>query len=304
MKRLGLFVLSMLMFVFVQAQQAQIMSTRMYNGLTINPAYAGSLNIFSATITHRDQWVNIPGAPNLQAVTAHTSVWHNLIGVGAMFLRDDIGIHQEYSFAGMYSYKIPMPNGILSLGLQGSVNWKESRPDLLNPTDDDDPFFIDLPRRFRPNFGTGIYYANPEFFFGFSIPFIMQPKHFNFDEIETETRDIRTYFLSTGGIMELSPSIKLHPYTVLWTQEGNSISFDLSANLIFEDLAYAGLTYRRGGEIILLMQLILNDNFRFGYAYDIVTNPLSAYSSGSHEIMLNYRRELQMGRHPKCPIYF
>ena len=219
-----------------------------------------------------------------------------------MAMRDEIGDHVENSFAGMYSYKIPMSHGILSLGLQASVNYKYSDfsgRTFLNP---EDPLFVNGRQRFRPNFGTGVYYANPKWFFGLSVPFIMQPKHFKLEE--STQRDIRTYYMATGAVWDLTNSIKIHPYTILTYKEGNELGYDITANLIFEEMAYAGLTYRRGGEMILLMQLVLNDNFRFGYAYDIVTNQLGQYSAGSHEIMLTFRRELNISRHPKCPLYF
>ncbi len=44
------------------AQQRPITGTYMFNGLLINPAYAGSLNLFSATFVNREQWVNIDNA--------------------------------------------------------------------------------------------------------------------------------------------------------------------------------------------------------------------------------------------------
>ena len=50
--------------LLASGQQRAITSTYMFNGLVINPAYAGSLNLLSITGVHRDQWVNVDGAPN------------------------------------------------------------------------------------------------------------------------------------------------------------------------------------------------------------------------------------------------
>ena len=48
-------------------QQRPVTSTYMFNGLVLNPAYAGSLNVFSAVVTNRDQWINVDGAPIMQS---------------------------------------------------------------------------------------------------------------------------------------------------------------------------------------------------------------------------------------------
>ncbi|MBK9286452.1 MAG: type IX secretion system membrane protein PorP/SprF [Flavobacteriales bacterium] len=45
------------------AQQEVMVSQYMFNGLFLNPAYAGSHHYTSASLLHRDQWVNMEGAP-------------------------------------------------------------------------------------------------------------------------------------------------------------------------------------------------------------------------------------------------
>ena len=47
----------------VQAQQELMISQYMFNGLFLNPAYAGSHPYASATSLHRSQWVGMAGAP-------------------------------------------------------------------------------------------------------------------------------------------------------------------------------------------------------------------------------------------------
>jgi hypothetical protein len=45
------------------AQQHPMYSQYMFNMMNINPAYAGSRGVVSATALYRNQWVNIEGAP-------------------------------------------------------------------------------------------------------------------------------------------------------------------------------------------------------------------------------------------------
>lgn len=53
----------------VWAQQDAMYSQYMFNTLAINPAYAGSRDITSATALYRDQWVGIEGAPKTATFT-------------------------------------------------------------------------------------------------------------------------------------------------------------------------------------------------------------------------------------------
>ena len=65
----------------VTAQQDAQYTQYMYNALSINPAYAGSRDMFSAVILHRSQWVGVDGAPTTQTLSGHTPL-NEKVGVG------------------------------------------------------------------------------------------------------------------------------------------------------------------------------------------------------------------------------
>ena len=48
----------------LKAQQDPMLSQYMFNGLYINPAYAGSHKYWSSTLSYRNQWVGLEGAPS------------------------------------------------------------------------------------------------------------------------------------------------------------------------------------------------------------------------------------------------
>lgn len=299
-----------------EAQQRAITSTYMYNGLVINPAYAGSLNVLSLTGVHRDQWVNVDGAPQFQVFTGHTSLLSNRIGVGLTVSKDQIGVHEDVGVFGSYAYKIRTNIGILAMGLQAGFNSRTSDFSNLNLLDNNDPFLFGQQSNFTPNVGTGIYFANPDFFFGVSVPYILENRVY--DELDLSNSDLapvdksflnsresRYYYVTSGGVLHLSSKIKLNPSFLLRVQEEQKLGWDINVNLIFDEIAYVGTNIRRGGDLTFLGQLILNENFRVGYAYDAITNNLNDYSAGSHEIMVNYRIKLRnYKRDPGCPVYF
>ena len=49
-------------------QQELMVSQYMFNGVFINPGYAGSHKYWEATALHRTQWVNLDGAPQSQMI--------------------------------------------------------------------------------------------------------------------------------------------------------------------------------------------------------------------------------------------
>ncbi len=288
------------------SQQRPVISTYMFNGLALNPAYAGSLNIFSASIVHRKQWINVDGAPTSNIFTANTALHGNQIGIGLQVSRDEVGVHEETAMYFSGAYKIRTSAGILAMGLSGGFDNRRSNFNELNILDEDDQLLTGIPTRFTPNFGAGLYFANPIMYAGVSVPYILENSLYNIDVEGTvsEARESRYYYGTGGLIFDLSQNIKLSPSVLLRYQEQSRLGWDLNGTIIFDGVAYAGVSYRSGDALVFLTQLILNENFRIGYAYDTTVNALNESSRGTHEILLNYRIKLNLGKDPQCPVYF
>ena len=59
-------------FFNVQAQQDAQYTQYMYNTLSVNPAYAGSRDVFSFVGLYRTQWVGLDGAPDTFTASMHS----------------------------------------------------------------------------------------------------------------------------------------------------------------------------------------------------------------------------------------
>ncbi|MEQ6165615.1 MULTISPECIES: type IX secretion system membrane protein PorP/SprF [unclassified Ekhidna] len=308
MKRSTIVLFLMIMVSCAFAQQRPVMSTYMFNGLSLNPAYAGSLNILSASFIHRKQWINVDGAPRSNILSVHSSFYGNQIGLGLQAAEDVIGVHKESSLYVSGAYKIKTSAGILAMGLSGGFDNRRSDFEDLNLLREDDELLSGTPTRFTPNFGTGIYFANPRMYAGISVPFILENTLYEVqaeDGTTTEGRESRYYYATGGVIFDINPNVKFSPSALFRYQEQSRVGWDLNATIIFDGIAYAGVSYRSGDAIVFLTQLILNENFRIGYAYDATVNALANNSRGTHEIMLNYRVKLRnYKKDPQCPVYF
>ena len=106
----------------VQAQQEAMYSQYMFNTMAINPAYAGSRNVTSATALYRNQWVGIVGAPKTITLSLDAPINSKKVGLGLQVFSDKIGVTNTTGAFGSYAYRIRLNKGTLSFGLQGGVS--------------------------------------------------------------------------------------------------------------------------------------------------------------------------------------
>jgi type IX secretion system PorP/SprF family membrane protein len=276
------------------AQQQAMYTQYMFNGLAINPAYAGSHQTLEFTALARQQWAGLDGAPSTQTFTAHSPLKNKSIGLGLSVVHDQIGITNQFGVYGAYSYRIQFHNkGVLAMGMQaGFTQYQEDLTQLQGAIrDPNDPNFAqDEVSKFMPNFGAGLYYYTKRFYMGISSPHIVQNK---MDDLEMandlEARQRRHYFYHTGYVFDLSRSVKFKPNLLVKVVEGAPVSADINLNFLFQEVLWAGVSYRSFDSFDALLQLNLTEQFSIGYAYDFATTTeLRRLHSGSHELMLNY----------------
>lgn len=297
----GLLVILIILSVNSYGQQKSVYSQYMFNGLVINPAYAGNQKQLSATGFYRKQWVNLDGAPTSINASVHAGFDKKKIGAGLMITKDAIGIHNDLGIYMSYAYKVVLPNGVLSMGIQGGFNYLQSDFSRLSRQDPDDPVMAINISNFNPNFGTGVFYSNPTTYVGLSVPYILNNKLVDGTEFLSFAREYRYYYLTAGKVLEHSKELKFKPSMLLRVQEGAPIGFDVNMNVILNNTITLGASYRSTDSFVGLFQVQANENFAFGYAYDYTISALNLYSRGSHEIMLNYRIRLS---NTPCHTYF
>jgi type IX secretion system PorP/SprF family membrane protein len=299
------------------AQQRPIHSLYMFDPLIINPAYAGTQVQLSGTAIYRNQWVNFPGAPKTFTASAHSGFRKNRVGVGVLAANDQIGIHDETSVHGIFSYKIPMSKfdkkSSLSFGVMGGFNNLKSDFTKLNPKDGLDPYASRVERDFSWSFGAGLYYRSPKFYAGFSVPYItglstpyiVIENNSYVGDIEKIRYKTRYYYLTGGFTHQVSKNFKLIPSTLIRLQESAPLSFDLNLVSVLYDVVGLGVSYRLDDSIVGMFELQINENFHVGYAYDFTTSDLRLYSNGTHEIMINYRVRInRIHKGLECPSYW
>lgn len=272
------------------AQQQVMFTQYMFNQLAINPAYAGIHEGISASLLARNQWVGFEGAPKTQTFSIHSPIRYRSIAVGAVLIRDQIGLTDQFGAYFSSAYRINFSDRTkLSFGLQLSFN--QYQVDYSENVNNDPSLAGQNINDISPNAGAGIMWHSERFYLGFSVPQLVSNtlNLSNEGTVDSDAKLIRHYFMSAGYVFDLNPNLKLKPNILFKWVEGAPFEIDINANFLIKELVWLGLSYRSLDSFDALFQLQVTPQFQLGYSYDfLTTTDLSRVNSGSHEIMINY----------------
>ena len=286
----------------VFAQQDPMYSQYVFNGLLINPAYAGSREVLNATALYRDQWVNLPGAPKTGNFSVDSPIKNQKVGLGLNMVFDKIGVTGHSGVYGIYSYKLFLSESILSFGIQAGVDFYNSSNSQVIYSDNSqvDPAFASDYHKVLPNFSFGMYYRRDRFYAGISTMNLLgrsiQNEIYPNMANDLNINVVSHFYLSTGYLLDLNKDIQFQPSFLLRFVPGAPLEADFNAVFMFYDLLSLGVSYRTNASVDILTQIRINKQLSLGYSYEYSTNELSNFTSGSHEIMLRYQFDFSKGK--------
>ena len=283
------------------AQQVATYAQYMFNGLAINPAYAGHNKELSTTFLSRFQNVGLKGAPNTQTLSVHTPLLNKRVSVGVMIVNDRLSIINQTGIHFAYAYRIPVNTSqenpsTISFGLQGGLSMYRARYSELdlysnspsNPTPGIDFAFAQDVRESRPNIGAGLFYARKNAYAGISMPSLLNNVFDRGEGFQTVYQSV-PIIISGGYVFSINRMLKFKPNFLFKTVDNRPVEFDLNANFLFDEVLWGGVSYKSSKQVALMTQVQVTDQFQFGYSYTITAGLIRTVELGSHELMLNYR---------------
>lgn len=289
-----------------QAQQDAQFSQYMFNGIYINPAYAGYREQLNAHAFYRTQWTGIDGAPKTMSVAIDAIANNGNVGLALQISNDRLGAQRNLAGYANYAYRIRMNSdgssrlafgigaGFVQLGIDGAI-LNPNTPEINQP--------VGLQSTVIPDARTGVYFANNRFYAGFSIDNLVA-QYINIDRYAFIPQPKPHYYLTAGMLLPVNETIQIKPSFLLKDDRGGPSSLDLNAFFILADKVWLGGSYRTGVKLynkdylqkdlsqvnsaVAAIQLFPNSNLRIGYAYDFSIGPLQSYSGGTHEISVSY----------------
>ncbi len=276
----------------LSAQQEDAFAQFMYYKQAINPAQTGSSQGINITGLVRNQWIGLSGAPKWQSLLFSMPLLNNRVGVGGNIYRHTIGITQITGLDGSYAYRLPVPRGFLSFGLQTSVRFMQQNFGLVTgtqPIEQDESIPVGLQSKYLPNFGAGVYYESKRAYVGLSVPRLLRSNIDFSDKGQLITRETQHYYFMAGATIPLGEAWELNPQT-LWRYLPNA-PFDADINLsaIFKKKISGGLSYRIGSETAIVSTgLQLGDHLHLGMAFEASFSDIQKYNSGTAEVIIRY----------------
>ncbi|WP_186753457.1 PorP/SprF family type IX secretion system membrane protein [Echinicola salinicaeni] len=285
-------------------QQLPQFSQYIFNGLHVNPGYAGYKGVPYIQSTYRSQWVNFPGAPKTFTITADLSANEGRMGFGASIMSDKIGPSQTSSGMLTYAYRIQTGHeSFLGLGVSAGVSEYVIDGTMLDPNDFGDN---NIPEGrvnvFTPNINTGIFFNTARFYTGISVYNLVGKKALEKEDIALAYHNFHYYF-TAGAMLPISEDVQFKPSILIKEEKGSPTNYDINGMFLFMQTVWLGGSFRsnmgNGNEalqeglskrnsIAAIIEIFATNNLRIGYAYDHSTNVLSNLRNNSHEISVGY----------------
>lgn len=275
---------------FSFGQQDPQYTQYMYNMSVINPAYAtDNSEMINLGGLYRAQWVGSVGGPTTGTFFAHTALGKKVEG-GVSVVHDQIGdVVKETSLFADFAYVLQLnESSKLSLGVKAGASFFSTNFDGFVYTDDlPDPAFGNNLSKTFPNVGVGAFYFGENYYLGFSTPNLLRTRHLErMDGMVVNGVEEIHYFFTGGYVFQLNDNLKYKPAFMAKTAPGIPTSFDITNNVLINDVFEIGLGYRWDDSVSGLVNFRVTPALRIGYAYDYTISNLGKFNSGSHEVMI------------------
>lgn len=287
--------LAFFLILFSETNAQQLAQTNLYlmNRYIMNPANAGDQDQLSGYLSHRQQWINIEGAPRTSILSVHSPVGKH-VGFGGTIISDKTDIFERLSVNLTYAYHIKFSKKIKhSLSLAVSGGFLQNKIDISDVKVANSGDIVLNPGKFNGityNVDAGIRYNLYGLEIGASSPQIFENSLRYKREITDQYYKLVRHYLFFAGykiniakhnwFVEPSGVYRYFPYS--------KSQFDANLNFYFKDIAWVGGTYRYDAGYVVSAGLKVADQVSIAYAYEFSNSGIAAQSVGSHEAMIGF----------------
>ena len=325
MKRYYFILITVFASLIVHGQQRPHYTQYVLNNYILNPALSGIENYTDVKISARDQCVGLEGAPRTAYISAHMpigkrdyktsatsfgvpgqnprgqSYWEAYTasephhGIGVILINDETGNFNRMTASVTYAYHLGL-NARTNLSAGFSVG--ASRLTRLAAKSDfgggdpSDPAQRNNSEigRVRPDLGVGLWLYAADYFVGISAQQIIPQKVSFADDADYGGKLVPHLFATAGYRYLINDDINAIPSVMIKYVSGTPTTpqFDINLKVQYQDLLWAGGSYRLKDGYAAMLGLNVANTFNVGYAYDFTSTPLNTASKGTHEIIIGF----------------
>lgn len=304
------------------AQQQYQLSQYFQHPHAINPSLSGVDQFWKVNVGYRHQWTGIEGAPKVyfasfnglfqkpdfrmnsvrisrpeayeeQETEEAYRKRNRRHGLGGFLSQTRMGHYQVTNGLLSYAYHIPLNRSLnLSVGVAGAVTNNAFNQHNYNPRVENDAVYRALiagdvsQTYYDLNAGATLY--GEKFYLGYASTQLVMARTSSSDELNDPTTYIHHYAM-LGYQLNLSRQVMLQPSLLLRYDKLQEARFDANIKVRFDDLIWAGVSYRNKEAVAGMFGLIVNKSVTLGYAYEQSTGEFNLQNSGTHEVVLGIR---------------
>jgi type IX secretion system PorP/SprF family membrane protein len=292
------------------AQQDTQYSQYIFNGIYINPAYAGFRERVNINATYRNQWTGVEDSPESFSLAADALMPNGRVGLSLMVNAEQLGPQKNITAFGNYAYRMPLnEEGTTKLAFGLGLGFRQAalNGEMLKPKDLGDNFIPNgTIKQILPDMNAGVFFSTPSIYVGAAVnnligAYVLQKK-----SLEFNFPTPRPHFYLTGGALIPIEEyvIDFKPFFLIKDDLKGPTMLDINAFLLFKQKVWLGVGYRTGvklyekpnlpnninssNALIGMTELFVNQRFRLGYSYDHNLSSLSGYAGATHEISLSW----------------
>jgi len=288
---------------WVKAQQAVQFSQYVFNGLILNPAYAGYKEQTNAHLIYRSQWIGLQGAPTTVSFTLDGVSHSANHGFGLEIVDDKLGAQSNLQADLSYAYRLNINEvSRLSFGVSAGITQYKLDGSGLNTYDPTENLASLVKNNTRPDLSAGLFYATDRYFIGLSATGLLSnsfTQNPNFYVIQPT----RYFYLTWGALFNFNDDLSMKPSLLLKEDFKGPLNADFNLFFLFHEKLWVGGSYRAGYNILntnpqlqaglslqdagsFMVEYYVNPTLRIGYSYDYSFNSLQTVSGGSHELSI------------------
>lgn len=326
-----LFLWGVLAVAGLSAQQQYQLSQYFQHPHAINPSLSGIDDFWKINVGYRQQWSGLEGAPEVyflsfNGVFKKPDIRMNSVrisrpeayeeletdeayrrrmrkhGLGGFVSQMEMGQFRITTGLATYAYHLPLNRKLnLSVGVAAAFTSNGFNQHEYNPRTTNDQVYKaliagDINQTYMDlNIGTTLY--GKSFYLGYSATQLVMARTSSSDEFADPTTYINHYGM-LGYQLNLSRQVILQPSLLIRYNELNDANFDANVKLRFDDLIWAGVSYRNKQAVAGMFGLVVNKRVTLGYAYEQSTGEFNIQNNGTHEVVLGIRLNNKYGRMP------
>ncbi len=238
-------------------------SQYLLDGLVINPAYAGTRDALSISLSARKRMLGFDGESTMASLSLHSPLKKERVALGLSVNHITYGVTKQTSAFAYYAFHINTDKGKWSLGLKGGVDMISTDYTGVITTDPNDNAFNNVGEEsyMLPNVGLWCLLCEPEIFCRSSCTgsLTYQSDTLSADYAMAIDPGYYDVLFSAGALISFTEEIKFKPSVMAKYNLSGNLRLDLNSNFIIYDFLWIGGSWRIGEEaVVALLELQLS----------------------------------------------